>query len=385
MGTKNLATPELIRAGGMREMLRSAGPCVTILLPPYRLGEQAGSQAALLRSMIPEASKHLIDRGYAKSSAAALLAPLDHLCDDPALLSGSRWSRAVFCSPTVYELVQLTQPFEASLTVSGSFSIRKMAAEMARPPAFYILALSRNKVVLLRCAGLHAEPAKLPAGVPTSLAEAMDLDAPDHDLENRSAAGSSVGDMRGVRFGTGSGREQETTHLGDFYRLVDRGVQDLLHEPEIPLVLAGVEEEMAAYRLVSTCRNLLMQGITGSPALDRELDEILRRACDVLRDEEIERQASALIEARERTAPSRFSTELAPVLRAAFEGRVHQLYVNAEVSRQEVYERGTYLSWGPEDLLNLAAVQTIVNHGKVCELPGRMMPEGAEAAALMRF
>ncbi len=206
MGTKNIATPELIRTGGMREMLRSEGPCVTILLPPYRPGEQAGSQAALLRSMIPEASKQLTDRGYAKSSAAALLAPLERLLDDPALVSGSRWSRTVFCSPSVFELVQLTQPFDESLTVSGSFAIRKMAAELSRPPAFYILALSRTEVELLRCAGLHAEKVKLPAGVPSTLDEAMAFDAPDHDLVNRSAAGTSTGDMRGVRFGTGSAR-----------------------------------------------------------------------------------------------------------------------------------------------------------------------------------
>ena len=385
MGTKNITTPELIRAGGLREMLRSEGPCVTVLLPPYRPGEQSGSQAALLRSMIPEASRQLTGRGYAKSSAAALLAPLDRLLDDPALASGSRWSRAAFCSPSVFELVQLTQPFDGSLTVGGSFAIRKMAAELSRPPAFYILALSRNDVELLRCAGLHAEKVKLPPGVPTTLDEAMAFDAPDHDLENRSEAGTTVGNMQGVRFGTGSARERVRTYLGDFYRVVDRGVQEVVRQSDIPLLLAGVEEDAAVYRSVSTSRNLLTQGITGSPALDREMEEILHRAYDVLRAEEIERQASAMLEARERTAPSRFSTELAPVLRAAFEGRVHQLYLNADASRQEVYERGTYRSWGPEDLLNLAGVQTMVHHGKVCELPARMMPDGAEAAALMRF
>ena len=385
MGTQNIATPELIRTGGMREMLRSEGPCVTILLPPYRPGEQAGSQAALLRSMIPEASKQLTDRGYAKSSAAALLAPLERLLDDPALVSGSRWSRTVFCSPSVFELVQLTQPFDGSLTVSGSFAIRKMAAELSRPPAFYILALSRTEVELLRCAGLHAEKVKLPAGVPSTLDEAMAFDAPDHDLVNRSAAGTSTGDMRGVRFGTGSARERVRTHLGDFYRAVDRGVQEVVRPSGIPLVLVGVEEDAAVYRSVSTSRNLLTQGITGSPALDRELDETLHRAYDVLRADEIEKQASAMLEARERTVPSRFSTELAPVLRAAFEGRVHQLYLDADASRQEVYQRGMYRSWGPEDLLNLAAVQTMVHHGKVCELPARMMPDGSEAAAVMRF
>ena len=51
----------------------------------------------------------------------------------------------------------------------------------------------------------------------------MAFKQPDHDLENRSAAGSSVGSMRRIRFGTGSGRETQQTYLADLYKEVDRG------------------------------------------------------------------------------------------------------------------------------------------------------------------
>jgi hypothetical protein len=158
----------------------------------------------------------------------------------------------------------LTQPFDGSLTVGGSIAIRKMVAELWRPPAVYIRALSRNGVEPVRCAGRHARKMKLPAGVPTTLDEAMTFDASDHDPENRSAAGKTVGEMRGVRFATGSARERIRTYLSDFYRAVYRGVQ------------------------------------------------------------EVERQS----------AP------------ASFEGWVHQLYLNAGASSQEVYERRTHWSWG---------------------------------------
>jgi hypothetical protein len=47
---------------------------------------------------------------------------------------------------------------------------------------------------------------------------------PDHDLENRSAAGSSVGAMRAVRFGTGSGRETQHTYLRTSIKAVDHGL-----------------------------------------------------------------------------------------------------------------------------------------------------------------
>jgi hypothetical protein len=50
-----------------------------------------------------------------------------------------------------------------------------------------------------------------------------------------------------------------------------------------------------------------------------------------------------------------------------------------------MFERGAYQCWGEEDVLNLAAVQTIIHRGKACELPAEMMPDGAPVIGIMRF
>jgi hypothetical protein len=73
------------------------------------------------------------------------------------------------------------------------------------------------------------------------------------------------------------------------------------------------------------------------------------------------------------------------IVKAAFEGRVSELYLNESAEKIDLIERGAYRSWGKEDLLNLAAVQSIVHHGKAVALPAEMMPGRAMAAAIMRF
>jgi len=191
--------------------------------------------------------------------------------------------------------------------------------------------------------------------------------------------------MRGVRFGTGSGRESEHAHLADYYELVDRGLRKLLHEPHIPLILAGVEEDTAIYQAVRTYRDLVKKTIPGSSDVSREPTEMLRQAYSILRAENLERQMAALIAAKERTNSSGFSTDPGAILHAAFKGRVGQLYIDESAQRIDVFERGTYRSWGKEDLLNLAAVQTIIHHGESYELPTELMPDGATAVGLMRF
>lgn len=376
---------ELLRLGTIREILRSPGPCITILLPPYRPGEPAGSPATILKANTQEAARQLGERTLPKSAIASLLQPLQQLTHDPALGAGSRWGRVIFRSPNSFQQFHLTYAVKASLSVAGSFSIRQLAPELSRPRVFYILALSKTRVALLRCAGLHAEAAKLPAGVPETLEEALALEPPDHDLEGRSAVGTSTGAMNAVRFGTGSGRERQHTHLADYYKLVDRGLQQTFREPDTPLILAGVEEDISIYRAGSTYRDLAKGGIPGNPDIAREQDEILQQAYSILRRDGLEHQHAALIAAKERTTPSRFSTDPDTILRAAFEGRVGQLYLNEDADRIEIFERGSYQSWGQEDLLNLASVQTIVHHGKACVLPAEMMPDGSTAIGIMRF
>ena len=383
------SAPEVLRLETIREMLRSPGPCITILQPPFRPGEPAGSPGAVLRSNIQEAARRLArfspGRALPVSEIADLLQPLERLAEDPAFVSGSRWGRAIFRSPKWFHQFHLTQPVPALLHVGGCFAIRPLALEFECPRVFYILALSKMGVSLLRCAGLQAEVAPLPPGVPDTLAAALALEPPDHDLENRSAVGRSTGTMHSIRFGTGSGREQQHGHLADYYKMVDRGLHELFGETAVPLILAGVDEETAMYRAVSTYPHLVKNGIQGSTDVLREQAGMLQQSYSMMRTDSLERQAAALIAARERTKPSLFSTDPETILNAAFEGRVSQIYLHEGAEKLGVLEQGAYQSWGQEDLLNVAAVQTTIHQGKSCELPAEMMPDGLLAAALLRF
>jgi Bacterial archaeo-eukaryotic release factor family 7 len=381
----NSSAVQLMDLGTIREILLSPGPCITVLLPTYRPGEPAGSPATLLKANIQEAAKQLAEGSLPRSAIASLLEPLQNIAEDPSFAAGSHWGRAIFRSLNVFRQFYLTNATGALLTVGGCFAIRHLAPELSRPRVFYVLALSKTHVALLRCEGLHAEIASLPPGVPETLTEALALKPPDHDLEGRSAAGASTGAMHSVRFGTGSGRERQQAHLADYYKLVDRGLQQILREPGIPLILAGVEEDVAIYRGGSTYPGLAKRSISGSPDIKRDQIHILQQAYSILRTDAIERQRAALLAAKERTAPPGFLTDPDTILPATFEGRVRELYLNERAEKTGVFERGAYQSCGQEDLLNLAAVQTIIHHGKACSLPAEMMPGGLAAIGIMRF
>jgi hypothetical protein len=371
------------------DLIHTRGPCVTLLLPPYRPGEPAEPAAVLLKKDLQEAAKQLVARGVAEPVIADLLEPLRQLSHEDESMAGSRFARVIFRSQGVFREFELAVPPASvrACTVGECFSIRPALASLEVPSHVYVLEVTKIGVELLVCGFNEATPVQLPAGTPKNLHEALAFKAPDHDLTNRSSAGPSAGAMRGVQFGTGSGRETQQTYRHDFYKAVDRGVRELLRLNEAPLILAGVDEEVALYSAVTTYPNLLRRTISGSPGVAFTRADMVRRAHDIVRFDYERRAAIAMTDAMERLAPARFSTNLEAILRAAAEGRVSDLYLDENASREGDFDGkpfgGAY--WHGEDLLNVAAVETLQHGGAVHSLPSHSMPGGAAIAAAFRY
>ncbi|HET9481055.1 MAG TPA: hypothetical protein VFP98_04795, partial [Candidatus Polarisedimenticolia bacterium] len=103
-------------------------------------------------------------------------------------------------------------------------------------------------------------------------------------------------------------------------------------------------------------------------------------------------RARALARYAELAGTGRASSQPAEVLSAAHSGRVDVLFVPVGVQHWGVFrpEDGSVeLSEpeqpGGEDLLNLAAVHTVLNRGTVYAVDAGSMPDGALLAAVYRY
>lgn len=388
MTEAKLLEMEPLQLEKLRDLISSPGPCVTVMLPAYRPGELAQSHAALIKSAVQDAARQLEELCIPESVVKNLLAPLQQLAEDPHLSAGFHSGGVIFRSQDVLRHFALIEPVQPSLHVGGCFEIRPLLMELHVPAQFFLLTLSKKNVEVFRCAGLRAEPLKLPGGLPETLEEALAFKPPDHDLENRSSSGRSTGAMHAVRFGTGSGREAQSTYLADFYKAVDRGVRELLGTAgDVPLVLAGVGEETDLYRTINKYPNLLARSVHGSPNESTE-NEIPRQAYLIVRSDYAERAVRALLDSKERMAPALFSTNLTATLRAAVEGRVASLYIDEIARVFGVFEgtrRGGRWNWGEEDLLNIAAVEAMLHRGQAFSVAHGRIPERAAVAAILRF
>lgn len=371
------------------ELINIPGPCITVILPPYRPGELGKPAAALLKIDLQTLEKKLQSRKLIDPLIAELLSAIDDLAHEKASAEGSEYARAIFRSPNVFRQVELvgSTPHEHASIVGDCFNIRPLLAPLLLPAAIYVLDLSKDAVALFECGRRDVRRIHLPKGTPRTLDEFLEFNPPDHDLINRSTAGPSKGAMQGVQFGTGSARERRRSHLHDFYRAVDRGINELPGHKQAPLVLLGVDEDVAVYRAANTYPNLVEKAIpagTGAPLNDAQ---ILRNAHAVVIFDGERRAGLEMRQARERLSPARFSTDMNKILRSAVEGRVAQLYIDENAHRIGTFDAKIYggnVNWHDEDLLNVAAVETLARAGAVYSLPTHQM-DGAIIAAALRY
>src|SRR5262249_51659317 len=124
--------------------------------------------------------------------------------------------------------------------------IRSLLTEAFAPREVFALSVSPKHMRLFRCAGDRCEERELPRGVPKNIAEALDFDQPDHDLQNRSSSGSLAAPGFAVTFGTLSDREAAPEYLRHYFSVLDRGLHPMAKNT--PVFLMGVAEDLTAFR-----------------------------------------------------------------------------------------------------------------------------------------
>lgn len=366
-------------------MEKTEGPCVSIFMPTLRGGAQSQQNPIRFKNMLREAEERLVTAGLRPPEARELLEPAQKLLQD-----GPFWRQsngiALFLSPKTYRYYRLPFDFEELLVVADRFNVKPLLRLPASAERFYILALSQNRVRLLEGANRKISEIDLDIeDIPRSLADAMKYD----DVEKqRSAHSGSPGKLI---FHGNAIADDAKVNIMRYFQQIDRGLKDLLRDKHEPLLLAGVGYLLSIYKEVNSYPNLLNEGIEGSP--DRmDAEELYERAVAVLEPYSLKAREEAVDQYKQAAGTGLTSNDVSEIVPAAYYGRVDVLFVNTELQLFGTYDPDTNevkLSTGAVhgngDLLDLAAVHTILNGGIVYAVKPENMPENVLLAAVYRY
>lgn len=384
---------DLITHAQLRGLVETGiAPCISIYLPTHTGSRDLRQDPIELKNRLQEAEQRLVDRGMRGTEARDLLEPARRLLDDGDFWAANTTGLAIFLCPNFFRVYRLPVGVEANLTVNERFEVKPLLP-LLEGKLFYILAVSRNDARLLECTPTSCRFIPLPEDVALSVKDSVhgedehQTDTMKHSVDTSnpfSAGGAFHG--QGTEIG-----KSEQADFDFFLRQLDDGVRRAIREDDAPLVLAGADSTTPYYRLQSKHKHLVPKSIDGNH--EHTANEMLHQHGLELMEPIWHEKLNAMQERfGTALAQQKASASVRDVVTAALEGRVDTLFVSPNLTKWgqvdevahsvAVHDREKELDI---DLIDEAAVRTLLTSGTVVVCAPEEIPGNGELAAIYRY
>jgi hypothetical protein len=370
-------------------MGKHQGLCISIFMPTFRTGAESQQNQIRFRNLLRTAEEKLLAQGMRPQEIKTLLEPAQALPGNILFWRKQSDGLALFLSADLFRSFCLPEAFDELITVADYFHIKPLLPLFGSDKRFYILALSQKEIRLLEGTERNVQEIELES-VPGSLAEALRYDESGKQVRFR-AGTAGGGDHSAMVSGHGAEIDDTKDNLLKYFRLIDRGLHDLLRDERAPLILAGVEYLFPIYREANTYPGLIEAGIPGNPQ-GISAEALHRSALKIGSPYFQKAEQDAVAQYRQSSGTGLTSSDLREIIPAAIHGRVGILFVASDRQQWGTFDQESgaveiHPSMGAtsKDLLELAAVQTFLNGGTLFMLPPEKMPDTGNLAAVFRY
>ena len=373
---------------------QSVPPCISLYTPLDHKGAVAYRNAVHLKELLQKAEKQLLAMNVKHTDADAILAPGRDFLDDKSFWDQQHEGLAVFMSAKpgsfrYYTDDSLAIKFVETAIVANRFYTKPLLPLFIGDAPFFVLTLSKEHVGLLRGTRDTIRAIAIP-GVPHDIDEALGEEIPEREIQGRPmnmAGGQQVG-----VFGGFDPERYYKDRVLRYFRVVNASLHKMLANERAPLILAGMEYLHPLYREANTYPFLLDEGIMIN-AEDLPAKELHEKAWPIIEPAFQRDREAAVDRYRQLANTEQASHKLADILPAAHFARVATLFVadgqaqfgtfDPDTNKLEAHKEQQP---GDDDLLDMAATDTVLNGGTVYIVPPDQMPDQRSAiAAVFRY
>ena len=379
---------DLVTDAVLAELAHARGPgLVSLSMPTHRAGPDTRQDPIRFRNLLDRAAELLGETaGIADREADELLAPARALLDDNDFWQHQADGLAVYASPGSLRTVRVALALDEQIGVGERFRLRPLLPLLSGDGHFFVLALSQNEVRLYD--GTRSTVAELDRGpIPASMAEALAHEDPEAQLQVHTSGPA------GMFHGHGEGGEIDKQALERYFRAVDRGLLDRLGaQRSAPLVLAAVGYYLPIYTAVSGHPAIADRAVEGNPE-NRPAGELHAAAWEIVAPRFAAARQEAEAAFGQANGTRQASSDLPTVVRAALERRIDTLFVagtepvwgRVEAGSPPTVDLHDDQRPGDDDLVDLAATETLLAGGAVYTCDAVPSGDGAPTAARFRW
>lgn len=369
---------------------QQTGPAVSIYLTTHP-GSEAGMEDPIrLKNLVQQAEARLEAEGLRPAEIHALVAPAARLESDARFWKQRLQGLAILLTRERDWIMKLPVAFAESVTIGPRLNIKPLVAAADRGERFLLLALSQKQVKLWEVTrGGIAEIAV--KGLPTSMAEALNIENADRGEQVHSAMRGSLGKEAGVFHGQGGEKDTAKTDIGQYFHAVERGLKPVLRNETAPLLLAGVDYLLPIFRQITAYSHLAERHLAGN-CDQLTAHQLYERAWELMTPYFDRPRRQALERLRELNGTDKVSLDPAAIVTAAYSGKIEVLLTDPTQQRLGRFEPqlGKALTCdaacpGSQDLVNLAVAETLLHGGTVYQADSRDLPAETPDAAIFRY
>jgi len=372
--------------------------CISIYIPTHRAGKETlnGQDHILFKNKVREAKILLERHDVPEAEIEEYLKPAEELLNDNNFWRYQAEGLAVFITRgfSTHYTLPITMP--DAVYVLDQFYFTPMLPILSQNGRFFILCLNRDKVGFYEATLEKMRPIDISAFAPESMNQSLKFDVRGNDQDFTNATTTVNGSN--IVHGPGSTKgDEEHERVREFLNDLDNGLQEILHDAHEPLVLAGVDHYCALFRKYSKYKNIVPQNVPVDENTElNNMQAIHDKALTLVKPLMQQSHVDSLERYQNVAGTGVTSEDIATVAAEAVHGRVDTLFIapgepvwgiynatNAAAEVHSEYQRGD------DDLINLAAIKTLSQGGKVYVSSYDGMAEvsdnGANVKALFRY
>lgn len=351
----------------------TAEHCVSIFLPTHRAGPEQAQDPLRLKNLLAGATAELTSLGLRSPEAEGLLAPAAALLREQVFWADQDNALALFLTEDGMTTYRLPEPVDELVVITDRFHLKPLLRSVAAGVSFYVLVLNRHQARLLRGSRVHVAEIELS---PVPELRDTGLASP-----GRATATFSHGHRE-----PGAITKDDVAH---FFSAVDDGINRIIPDPPLPLVLAGPAHLLASFRHVSGYPRIVDRDIEGD-AGRLSPDQLFAAAWPLIESVLDQDRHTATQLYHERTTPTTSSVPRAVL--AAIGGRIETLFVPLDTEQwgafapdRQLVELHEVRQPGDRDLLDTAAINTVLHGGAVFTVGATEVPGDGPLAAILRY
>lgn len=365
--------------------------CISIFIPTHRAGMEVNElvDQKHLKNKIKAVREELRTYKLKDHEIDKILRPAEKILEDTGFWSSQMEGLAIFINPELFEYYTLPVGFEPRTYISDHFYLEPLIPYLNDNGHFYLLALSLKDVRVYEGFPHELKHLVLDELLPARLEEVVGFDYQQKNLQFRTGHTDSG---QAMFHGHGAPSEQAKKEIFKFFRGVNQGMMQFLYDKNHPLILAAVDYLVPIYKEANDYKYLYDEFLPGNPEYEKP-HQLHQKAKALLKDHFDGKRREKIGAFEEALAIKRSSFREEEVIVAAINGRIDTLFIRKGAEIWGIYESETNQAVVREkqegqnvSLVNMAAVNTILNSGTVYILEPDEMPEpSARLNALLRF